>query len=119
MLLMIPLLSVKPPASLATLQPVPMNWTTNQIGAFHDVPLLSGSHTSPFFSLAAQVPDGTHRLCSTPGLLLSFRVGRARPVYTAAANTYAHVRMYSLNLTLSLPLPFSSLLSASHAHMVM
>lgn len=88
---MIPFLPVKPPTSLATLQPVPMNWTTNPIGAFHDVPLLPGSPSTLFFSLAAQAPDGARRLCSTPGLFLSVCVGRARPVYTAAANTHTGV----------------------------
>lgn len=91
---MIPFCPLKPPALFAILQPVPMNWTGNPIEAFHDVPLLPGSHSPPFFSLAAQAPDGVRRLCSTPGLFLSFWVGRARPVYATTANTRARTHMH-------------------------
>ncbi|KAI4830919.1 hypothetical protein KUCAC02_002520 [Chaenocephalus aceratus] len=48
MLLITPFLPVQPPASLAILQPVPINWTTNPIGAAHDVP---PSSRLPHFSI--------------------------------------------------------------------
>lgn len=53
--------------------------------------------TTLFFSLAAQVPDGACRLRSTPGLCLSFRVGRARPVHTAAVR-HTHTQSYFTSL---------------------
>lgn len=91
---MTPFRPVSPPASLATSQPAPKSRTTNPICAFHDVPRLPGGRGALFFSLAAQAPDGAGRLCSTPGLCLSFRAGRARPVYSHQGHTYTRMHTH-------------------------
>lgn len=68
-----------------------MNWTTNPIGAFHDGPLLPGSHISQFFFIGCPGARWSPSSLLHPELCLSLWVGRARPAHIAAVNTHTQL----------------------------
>lgn len=79
MLLLMAFLPVQPSVLLATpMSPMPMNWTTDLTGAFHDVPLPPGSWN--FFILFYSLPR-----CQMEAVFPAPpRGSRAQPVYTAS-----------------------------------